>query len=80
MFGFLKNKVLEEKLRTLQMNFENNYKDAAKLNYEEYWKLLESLKESGKLSNKQHAYYLEKGEQLKEQMNNFHHQNNVKSF
>ena len=83
MFSFLKNKkneALETKLQTLQMNFENNYKDAAKLNYEEYWKLFESLKTSGKLSDKQIAYYQERGEQLKDRMNNFHHQNNVKSF
>ena len=81
MFGFLKkNKLLENKLQTLQMNFENNYKDAAKLNYEEYWKMLDELTASGKLKGKQIDYYKQRGEDLRGQMNNFNHQNNVKTF
>lgn len=81
MFGFLKkNQLLENKLQTLQMNFENNYKDAAKLNYEEYWKLLDELTASGKLKGKQIDYYKQRGEDLRGQMNNFNHQNNVKTF
>lgn len=81
MFGFLKkNQLLENKLQTLQMNFENNYKDAAKLNYEEYWKMLDELTDSGKLKGKQIDYYKQRGEDLRGQMNNFNHQNNVKTF
>ena len=81
MFGFLKkNKLLENKLQTLQMNFENNYKDAAKLNYEEYWKMLDELAASGKIKGKQIDYYKQRGEDLRGQMNNFNHQNNVKTF
>ena len=81
MFGLLKkNQLLENKLQTLQMNFENNYKDAAKLNYEEYWKMLDELTESGKLKGKQIDYYKQRGEDLRGQMNNFNHQNNVKTF
>lgn len=81
MFGIVKrNQILETKLQTLQMNFENNYKDAAKLNYEEYWKLLEELTNSGKIKGKQIDYYNKRGEELREQMNNFNHQNNVKTF
>lgn len=81
MFGLLKrNQILENKLQTLQMNFENNYKDAAKLNYEEYWKMLEELTASGKLKGKQIDYYKQRGEDLRGQMNNFNHQNNVKTF
>lgn len=81
MFGLLKkNQLLENKLQTLQMNFENNYKDAAKLNYEEYWKMLEELTASGKLKGKQIDYYKQRGEDLRGQMNNFNHQNNVKTF
>ncbi|MDD6656892.1 MAG: hypothetical protein PUE95_06320 [Lachnospiraceae bacterium] len=81
MFGFLKkNQLLENKLQTLQMNFENNYKDAAKLNYEEYWKMLDELTASGKLKGKQIDYYKQRGEDLRGQMNNFNHQNNVKTF
>lgn len=81
MFGLLKkNQLLENKLQTLQMNFENNYKDAAKLNYEEYWKMLDELTASGKLKGKQIEYYKQRGEDLRGQMNNFNHQNNVKTF
>lgn len=81
MFGFLKkDQLLENKLQTLQMNFENNYKDAAKLNYEEYWKMLDELTASGKLKGKQIDYYKQRGEDLRGQMNNFNHQNNVKTF
>ena len=81
MFGLLKkNQLLENKLQTLQMNFENNYKDAAKLNYEEYWKMLDELTDSGKLKGKQIDYYKQRGEDFRGQMNNFNHQNNVKTF
>lgn len=81
MFGLLKkNQLLENKLQTLQMHFENNYKDAAKLNYEEYWKLLDELTASGKLKGKQIDYYKQRGEDLRGQMHNFNHQNNVKTF
>lgn len=81
MFELLKkNQLLENKLQTLQMNFENNYKDAAKLNYEEYWKMLDELTDSGKLKGKQIDYYKQRGEDLRGQMNNFNHQNNVKTF
>lgn len=80
-FNFVKkNEQLDTKLRTLQMNFENNYKDAAKLNYEEYWKIFEQLKESGKIKGKSVDYYQKMGDDLRGQMDNFNHQNNVKSF
>ncbi len=75
-----KNEQLEMKLKTLQMNFENNYKDAAKLNYEEYWKLLERLTEEGVLKAAQAEHYRERGEALRGRMDNFNHQNNVKTF
>lgn len=81
MFGRQKkNEKLEMKLKTLQMNFENNYKDAAKLNYQEYWRLLDELTERGELKEKQAAYYKERGEALRSQMEHFNHQNNVKTF
>ena len=81
MFGIVKkNERLEMKLKTLQMNFENNYKDAAKMNYEEYWKMLDEMSADGSLKAKQVEYYRQKGEALRGQMKNFNHQNNVKSF
>lgn len=75
-----KNEQLEKKLKTLQMNFENNYKDAAKQNYAEYWELLDRLTADGTLKEKQTAYYKEQGEALRAQMNHFSHQNNVRTF
>lgn len=75
-----KNEQLEMKLKTLQMNFENNYKDAAKLNYEEYWNLLEKLSQDGTLKEKQKEYYQERGEAFRKQMDHFNHQNNVRTF
>lgn len=81
MFGRIKkHEQLEMKLKTLQMNFENNYKDAAKLNYEEYWELLDKLTKEGKLKEKQIGYYKERGEALRPRMENFNHQNNVKGY
>lgn len=81
MFGRVKkHEQLELKLKTLQMNFENNYKDAAKLNYEEYWKLLDKLTEEGRLKANQIEHYKERGEALRARMKNFNHQNNVKSY
>lgn len=81
MFGIIKrNNLLESKLQTLQMNFENNYKDAAKLNYEEYWKLFNELETAGKLKGAQLEHYKKRGEDLRGQMDNFNHQNNVKTF
>lgn len=81
MFGRIKkHEQLEMKLKTLQMNFENNYKDAAKLNYEEYWELLDKLTKEGKLKEKQIDHYKERGEALRSRMENFNHQNNVKGY
>lgn len=81
MFGRIKkHEQLEMKLKTLQMNFENNYKDAAKLNYEEYWELLDKLTKEGKLKEKQIDHYKERGEALRPRMENFNHQNNVKGY
>lgn len=81
MFGRVKkHEQLEMKLKTLQMNFENNYKDAAKLNYEEYWELLDKLTKEGKLKEKQIDHYKERGEALRSRMENFNHQNNVKGY
>ncbi|MBQ7971920.1 MAG: hypothetical protein IJ291_00495 [Lachnospiraceae bacterium] len=77
MFDFLKksggNKELEEALRKLQMNCENNYKDAAQANFREFCGLLQELKDKGKLSAKQLEYYDHKLEEYKEKMKKFTH-------
>ena len=52
MFDFLKssrNKQLDILVQKIQMNMENNYKDAAQMNLKEFEELLQQLEESGKL-------------------------------
>lgn len=66
-------KLLDEKLARIQMNFENNYKDAAQLNLREYEDLLRELSEAGKLTEKQRAFYGDKLEELNGRMKNFTH-------
>lgn len=77
MFGFLngfgKNKKLDEIVQSIQMNFSNNYKDAAQLNLKEFENTLEQLENENKLSDKQKVYYREKLAAFKEEMKNFTH-------
>lgn len=47
---------LDEKLERIQMNFENNYKDAAQINLKEFETLFNILSEEGKLSERQKKY------------------------
>ena len=68
-----KNKQLDEIIGRIQMNRENNYKDAAQLNMKEFEKMLKELEEAGKLSEKQKAYYEEQLADLKEKKKNFTH-------
>lgn len=77
MFGFLKNngknKQLEEIIQRIQMNVENNYKDAAQLNLKELEETLEQLKKAGKLKDAQLAYYEDRLQDLRARMKNFTH-------
>lgn len=77
MFGFLKNngknKQLEEIIQRIQMNVENNYKDAAQLNLKELEETLEELKKAGKLKDAQLAYYEDRLQDLRARMKNFTH-------
>ncbi len=66
-------KQLDEKLYRIQMNFENNYKDAAQLNLKEFEELFRTLWEEGKLSERQKAFYGGKLEELQARMKNFTH-------
>ncbi|MGN1147183.1 MAG: hypothetical protein ACI4TB_02090 [Lachnospiraceae bacterium] len=68
-----KNKQLEELIQRIQMNVANNYKDAAQLNLREFEVLFAELESTGKMSEKQRAYYSEKLATFKEQMKNFTH-------
>ena len=67
------NRRLDEKLQRIQMNFENNYKDAAQINLREFEQLYKELEEGGKLSDRQRAYYSGKFAEYNARMKNFTH-------
>ncbi len=67
------NRQLDEILQKIQMNFENNYKDAAQLNLKEYETLLIELTERRKLSEHQKIWYNEKLSEYNDRMKNFTH-------
>lgn len=66
-------KALDEKLYRIQMNFENNYKDAAQLNLREFGELFRQMSEAGKLSEKQKDYYSNRLEELNGRLKHFTH-------
>lgn len=67
------NKQLNELLNRIQMNFENNYKDAAQMNLKEYEEALKELEECGKVKGSGRQYYEDKLNDYKEQMKKFTH-------
>lgn len=67
------NKQLNELLNRIQMNFENNYKDAAQMNLKEYEDALKELEECGKVKGSSRQYYEDKLNDYKEQMKKFTH-------
>ena len=67
------NRQLDDKLQRIQMNFENNYKDAAQINLREFEQLYKALEEAGKLSDKQKSYYSERFAEYNARMKNFTH-------
>jgi len=76
MLSFLKSSKkseLETLVTRIQMNMENNYKDAAQLNLAEFEKLFYELKDNGKLNDKQIKNYEGILESLKVRMKNFTH-------
>jgi len=64
---------LDEILNRIQMNFENNYKDAAQMSLKELETLYQELSQAGKLSEHQKSYYSDRLEELKGRMKNFTH-------
>lgn len=80
MFGKKKIHELDQLLESVQMNSSNNYKDAAKADYEKFWTTLEKLKKEAAISGRTIAYYEREGNKWQGAMKNYHHQNNVKSF
>ena len=80
MFGRKRIAELEQLLISVQMNSSNNYKDAAKADYETFWKCMAELKESGKINEKTYRYYEREGNRWQAKMKNYNHQNNVTGF
>lgn len=73
---FFKNateKQLDEKIKRIQNNFENNYKDAAQLNLKEFEAMLSEAKTTGKLKEKRFVYYEKKLSEYQNQMQKFTH-------
>lgn len=73
---FFKNateKQLDEKIKRIQNNFENNYKDAAQLNLKEFEAMLSEAKNTGKLKEKRIVYYEKKLSEYQNQMQKFTH-------
>lgn len=66
-------KQLNELLNRIQMNFENNYKDAAQMNLKEYEELLTEFINSNKIKESGRQYYESKLNYYKEQMKQFTH-------
>lgn len=77
MFGWFNslkgNKTLDGIIQRIEMNMENNYKDAAQLNLKELEEAYEELSVVGKLSEKQKAHYSEQISSFKSRMKNFTH-------
>ncbi len=80
MFGKKRIQELETLLMEIQSNSENNYKDAAKEAYQQFWNVLEIKQKANQISAKTYAYYEKEGRKWQGKMQNYHHQNNVKSF
>lgn len=66
-------KQLNELLNRIQMNFENNYKDAAQMNLKEYEERLIELINDNKIKGSGKQYYEDKLNYYKEQMKRFTH-------
>lgn len=79
MFAFLKkknsgkNKELNELIAEIQMNMENNYKDAAQQAYKQFCSRFMELQESRQLSKEQQNYYREQLERYEQQLTGYTH-------
>lgn len=78
MFPFFKknnkNKDLDAAINKIRMNMENNYKDAAQINLQEFEALLREFESSGRLNAEQTDYYEEQLAELQKRLKNFTHQ------
>lgn len=68
---------LDEKLKTLQMHFENNYKDNAHAAYKEAVELFEKMKSEGILSKREQAAYEKRFEEFAEKLKGYTHYDHI---
>lgn len=68
-----KNKELEELCRKVDLEAENNYKDAAQEAFANLEKRFEEICEEGKMKEKMLLYYQGELEKRRKMMENFHH-------
>ena len=80
MFGKKKIHDLDTLFESLAMNSSNNYKDAAKKDYEDICSRIREYQGSGEYSEKTLKPYVDRMQELAPSMENYNHQNNVKSF
>lgn len=80
MFGKKKIRELDALFESLAMNGSNNYKDAAKKDYEDICSRIREYQASGEYSEKILKPYVDRMQELAPSMENYNHQNNVKSF
>lgn len=66
-------KQLDEKIKRIQNNFENNYKDAAQMNLKEFEAMLTEASKEGKLKEKRLTFYENKLTEYKDCMQKFTH-------
>lgn len=69
-----RNKLLDDAICKIQMNMENNYKDAAQINLKEFEECFRDLETAGKLNESQKAYYEEQLGELQKRLKHFTHQ------
>lgn len=76
MFGFGKSKAAKELdtvILSMQLAFENNYKDNATANLKKFEQMLETATADGSLKEKEKEVYGQKRIQYRERLKNFDH-------
>lgn len=69
--------LLERKFAALQNHFENNYKDAAHMAYDEAVELLAQIKAQNVLSARELEKYERRMDEFTEKMKNYTHYNHI---
>lgn len=76
MFGIGKSKAAKELdavILSMQLAFENNYKDNATANLKKFGQMLEAATADGRLKNKEREMYVQLQKQYQERLKNFDH-------